>query len=88
MLQLRGHVWQLQIPYAAINTQCSQINKYIRIKNKRCLHMPLILSQVLSYVQKDQRPIYNSHPYICVAFDILLEVTFCDYEYPDVNFSE
>lgn len=50
--------------------------------------MPLILSQVLSYVQKDQRPIYNSHPYICVAFDILLEVTFCDYEYPDVNFSE
>ena len=85
MLQLRVHVLQLQIPYVSINTRCSQINKYIRIKTKRCLHMPLILSQVHSHVQKDQRPISNSHPYICVAFDILLGVTFCDYEYPDVN---
>ena len=50
--------------------------------------MPLILFQVHSHVQKDQRPISNSHPYICVAFDILLEGTFCDYEYPDVNSSE
>ena len=50
--------------------------------------MPLILSQVHSHIQKDQKPISNSHLYICVAFDILLEGTFCDYKYPDVNSSE